>query len=284
MGWWLALLLAEKQTEGGGCGCRIVGKAGGAGKPRWLAAERGGAAANGRKPEEDAHGGGRREEAQRYSNKRIMHCSLCGNSSHRKSNCPTKNTAAASGQTEAPATHDEGEAPRKNTAPKKKTPKEVKRQKLQIKRPVRKLDSNGEDHVVPQTEEAVLTQTEEAVLTQTEEAVLTQTEEAVLTQTEEVVLTQIEEAVLTQEEAPIIPPKKKPVKPKFPAKIPKKKLPFVKNTDPAGKDFCLTGSKSKQLEANLRGIVGSEAVFVPTPGLTAYKPPTSSPPAKDLFP
>ncbi|KAK1382318.1 hypothetical protein POM88_020053 [Heracleum sosnowskyi] len=202
-----------------------------------------------------------------------MHCSLCGNSSHRKSNCPTKNTAAASGQTEAPkdnapATHDEGEAPRKNTAPKKKTPKEVKRQKLQIKRPVKKLDSNGEDHVVPQTEEAVLTQTEEAVLTQTEEAVLTQTEEA----------------VLTQEEAPIIPPKKKPVKPKFPAKIPKKKLPFVKNTDPAGKDFCLTGSKSKQLEANLRGIVGSEAVFVPTPGLTAYKPPTSSPPAKDLFP
>ncbi|KAK1394130.1 hypothetical protein POM88_013186 [Heracleum sosnowskyi] len=131
---------------------------------------------------------------------------------------------------------------------------------MQIKRPVKKLDSNGEDHVVPQTEEVVLTQTEEAVLTQTEEA------------------------VLTQEEAPIIPPKKKPVKPKFPAKIPKKKLPFVKNTDPAGKDFCLTGSKSKQLEANLRGIVGSEAVFVPTPGLTAYKPPTSSPPAKDLFP
>ena len=46
-------------------------------------------------------------------------------------------------------------------------------------------------------------------------------------------------------------------------KIPRKKLPFVKDDDPKGRDACLPTEESKRLEDNLRGEVGYQAYFMP---------------------
>lgn len=64
-------------------------------------------------------------------------------------------------------------------------------------------------------------------------------------------------------------------------KIPRKKLPFVKDADPRGKDFCLDGSNSNHLEESLRGEIGYQAIFMPTPGLLPYRPPRATTPAVD---
>lgn len=58
--------------------------------------------------------------------------------------------------------------------------------------------------------------------------------------------------------------------------LPKKKLPFVSNDE--GKDHCLTGSKSRSLEDELRGPLGYQAVFMPAPGQIPFCPSGGTPP------
>ncbi|KAL8144883.1 hypothetical protein AgCh_003185 [Apium graveolens] len=71
---------------------------------------------------------------QRYSNKRIMHCSTCGQATHRKSNCPNKNGVPVE------ETHtrqsDGGQSSVKNSenVVKKKSTKELRRKQLQVKK------------------------------------------------------------------------------------------------------------------------------------------------------
>ncbi|KAK1355133.1 hypothetical protein POM88_048389 [Heracleum sosnowskyi] len=78
---------------------------------------------------------------QRFSNKRIMHCSNCGDAGHRVSNCPTKEQ----GNQHKKATK---EASNKNKVPpaKKKSAREMKRQKLNPR--------GGKRNVKPVTEES----------------------------------------------------------------------------------------------------------------------------------
>ncbi|KAK1404428.1 hypothetical protein POM88_004033 [Heracleum sosnowskyi] len=116
--------------------------------------------------------------------------------------------------------------------------------------------------------------------------------------TQEPVVTLGEDHVVPQRKKTTNAPKKQKIQVKRPVKnvekqvapaIPKKKLPFVKDNDPRGKDACLTCKDSEQLEEKLRGEVGYQACFIPTTGVPSFKPPRISPPADkgkrvDLFP
>ncbi|XP_017257144.1 uncharacterized protein LOC108226663 isoform X2 [Daucus carota subsp. sativus] len=100
---------------------------------------------------------------QRFSNRRKMHCSLCKSPDHRKSNCPTKSQLQDNDQgtqTQPPGnkktrTRTENEVPvvtqtaqepvvtqdeNHVVAQRKKTPKEAKRQKIQVRRAVKNVD------------------------------------------------------------------------------------------------------------------------------------------------
>lgn len=94
---------------------------------------------------------------QRYSNKRIMHCSLCGDATHRKTNCPKKNEVEQGQIGEV----EQGQSSRATNV-KKKSTKEVKRQKLQIRKQVKKVTTTQEPVV---TEEELEETLAEEVLT-----------------------------------------------------------------------------------------------------------------------
>lgn len=75
---------------------------------------------------------------QRYSNKRIMHCSLCGDAAHRKSNCPSKN--GVPDEEGDIRDFEQGQSSVKSSADvvKKKSSKELRRKKLQTRKQVKK--------------------------------------------------------------------------------------------------------------------------------------------------
>ena len=82
---------------------------------------------------------------QRYSNKRIMHCSLCGQETHRKSNCPTKNGVPdedtlireiEQGQSSVPPSSAENSA---KGVKKKKSTEELRRKALQKRKQVKNV-------------------------------------------------------------------------------------------------------------------------------------------------
>ncbi|XP_074338078.1 uncharacterized protein LOC141675268 [Apium graveolens] len=156
---------------------------------------------------------------QRYSNKRVMHCSLCGDSSHRKTNCPTKKNGAPLDEEAEMRTVEQGDATRPDhnttSASKKKAPKEMKRQKLQIRRQDKgkAIDNEGQQNIWDG---------------------------------------------------------------KKSLKVPKKKLPFVKE---AGGDVVKKGKDPTPFQENLLGPVGYKAVFMPTPGFVPFLPPRSTPEA-----
>ncbi|KAK1381595.1 hypothetical protein POM88_028339 [Heracleum sosnowskyi] len=114
----------------------------------------------------------------------------------------------------------------------------------------------------------------------------TQDEEPVVTQTtQEPVVTLGEDHVVPQRKT-AKEAKKHKIQVRRPVKnvgkqvapaIPRKKIPFVKDNDPRGKVACLTGKDSEQLEERLRGEFGYQACFMPTPGLSSFKPPRTSP-------
>lgn len=59
--------------------------------------------------------------------------------------------------------------------------------------------------------------------------------------------------------------------------VPRRKLPFMSNDDKA-KDHCLTGTESRRLEDALRGPLGYQAVFVPSPDQSPFWPAGGTPP------
>lgn len=186
---------------------------------------------------------------QRFSNKRTMHCSLCGDSSHRKTNCPTKGDVPV--KTQSQATN-------RNTSaqPVKKTPKESRRQKLQIKRKiVEDLNEGSAEPII--NHDADKTTTAEAAKNLTsEEGARKVTDKG----KEHAVARYMSDEVF----------------------VPRKRLPLTPDSDPRGKKMCLSAEKSKQLEEALLGPVGYHAVFMPTPGHTKYLPTGATPPATDI--
>lgn len=108
---------------------------------------------------------------QRYSNKRIMHCSLCGQATHRKTNCPTK-TVTPDEETELRnveqgSSRQSNKEPNENAGQKKKICKEIGRQKLTVKRRVKNVVNQGD---IGGQEEPIVNQTDEApVFTQSSE-------------------------------------------------------------------------------------------------------------------
>lgn len=54
--------------------------------------------------------------------------------------------------------------------------------------------------------------------------------------------------------------------------VSRKKLPFVEDDDPTGRDICLTGTILMQLMNELRGKVGYQAIFNSATSLSTYMP------------
>ncbi|KAL8112935.1 hypothetical protein AgCh_020304 [Apium graveolens] len=202
---------------------------------------------------------------QRYSNKRIMHCSTCGQATHRKSKCPNKNEVPVE------ETHtrqsDGGQSSVKNSENivNKKSTKELRRKQLQVRKQVKKIDADpvqAQDPVVTQEDTRIVKGKQVKRQKLQVRRNVKKADKGI--EDEAPVESQAEEPMVTQESTV------------EPIKIPKRRLPFVKDDNPASKSFCLTEDKSNELEENLRGAVGDKALLIPQPGVSQFKPPRTS--------
>lgn len=83
---------------------------------------------------------------QRYSNKRKMHCSICGDGAHRKSKCPNKEKKHQSrqGTQTVPGVTQEGPRGKDSQQPSKKALKEIKRQNMRMTKAEQNKGKNTE--------------------------------------------------------------------------------------------------------------------------------------------
>ena len=175
-----------------------------------------------------------------------MHCSLCRDATHRKSNCPSKN--GVPDEEGDIRDFEQGQSSVKSSADvvKKKSSKELRRKKLQTRKQVKKTvvveQPNGEGEVPVQSE--VLVQGEVPIQGGVQEHVTSSGDKTkalkrqklqVRRNVKKVEKAQEDEAAVgTQEEEPVVTQEV----PWTEVTIPKKRLPFLKDDNPAGKDFC----------------------------------------------
>lgn len=181
---------------------------------------------------------------QRYSNRRIMHCSLCGDSSHRKMHCPTKNT------TEATKNVESGQllraSQKESDSVKKKSNKELKRQNLEVKRPVKKAGQQEMENNQDEEHQENIAEKELETVEDNEQQ------------------TSIKEGENPGSAA------------NFTYKAPRRKLPVLLEDEDA---WERSGQDYASFQEKLRGPTGFKAVFMPTPGLSPFLPPRGTPPA-----
>lgn len=220
---------------------------------------------------------------QRFSNKRVMHCSRCRQAGHRVSKCPKENATEAEEKTKhAKKKMDAG-------VPKKTKPRELKRQKLSIRRPQKGIDINEPTEEQPK----VLTQASEAgsskekgkgkmldtdhIEEEEEDAEMNTQEYAEKEFADDEDVEGQEEDVEDEGREEEGEEEKGKGAMSFLKMVPRKKMPFVRGEevdewDKSGKDYVDFSDK-------LRGAVGYKAVFMPTPGLLPFAPPRYTPPA-----
>ena len=187
---------------------------------------------------------------QRFSNKRVMHCSNCGDASHRLAKCPTMGKDSATTPTEATK---KNETP---TGAKRKATKEVRRQKLKPRKAqpgivIREPEEGGK----PQTQASQTGPVKDkgkAVEEEVPQSVWDILEEQGEDPTEE----QGGEERLS-----------------FFTKIPKKKMPLMRGQETD--EWEKSGKNYADFQEQLRGPTGYKAVFMPTPGHRRFQPPLS---------
>lgn len=200
---------------------------------------------------EDWEGGNRSQTSQarasgpvlqRFSNKRKMHCSLCKSADHRKSNCPTKGENQQ-GSDKAPAAVNN--PPSQPTS--KKRPKELKRQKMQIRRKTTKVPTEKEAENDGGNGEAVGDGPEK-------EAIADKGKNPILENVES------DEGVALARAF----------------KVPRKFMPFLNESDEVVEKQV---NDHQPFQDKLLGPLGFKAVFMPTPGFVPFLPPRNTPPA-----
>ncbi|XP_074323846.1 uncharacterized protein LOC141660755 [Apium graveolens] len=249
---------------------------------------------------------------QRFTNKRVMHCSNCRLPGHRVSKCPTKK----SGENEA-APDEEASKKRKDntTEPVNKSTKEKKRQKLAVRRPQKGIKINEPQTQSSQTgakkvneppykgkgklpmQEEEKDDSDESEIGEEDVWRLFEqdytNDEADHQEREDAEKCQgiddlIEETISTfrmkQKKAKAVAKggtegvqlaDDEPLA--FFKKVPRKKMPLVKGK--GADEWEVSGKDYAQFSEKLRGPVGTKAVFMPTPGLVPFRPPRCTPPA-----
>ncbi|XP_074366751.1 uncharacterized protein LOC141707468 [Apium graveolens] len=203
----------------------------------------------------EAWEGGSRSQAsenvggiQRFSNRRVMHCSVCGSEGHRKNKCPSKSQPPVVEPTLREETNQIFEEPL-------------------MEPPLREEPVMGP----PVRDEAIRNEAPVIEETQQSSTSVSRKPSIIVGESQKRGKELRRQKLMFRRPRPAEQAPEKHVD-KLAFRVPRKKLPLVLDNSEDGKDMCLRGNQSRGLEDAVRGPLGNVAVFEPIPPHTPFMP------------